>query len=113
MIEEGFNAAVVPFTRSIITDGAKLMDLLHHRDENSNAPRPDLILLDLDVVKKCATIISIEGCTSEYGIEKFVLTRLMLMSGEFSSMSLLPCSGQMILLMLSVSYPPSNYYGSS
>jgi hypothetical protein len=26
MIEEGFNAAVVFFTLSIITDGAKLMD---------------------------------------------------------------------------------------
>ena len=33
--------------------------------------------------------------------------------GEFRLMSLLPCSGQMTLLMLSISCPPSNYYGSS
>jgi CheY-like chemotaxis protein len=39
----------------IVKDGEELMDYLHHRGdytESSSAPRPDLILLDLNMPKK-------------------------------------------------------------
>ena len=37
---------------SIASDGEEAMDFLHQRDEYANSPRPDIILLDLNMPRK-------------------------------------------------------------
>jgi two-component system response regulator len=37
---------------SVATDGVEAVDFLHRRGKYKNAPRPDLILLDLNLPKK-------------------------------------------------------------
>nr|WP_320009402.1 response regulator [uncultured Desulfobulbus sp.] len=36
----------------VVEDGEKAMDFLHHQGQYVNSPRPDLILLDLNLPKK-------------------------------------------------------------
>ena len=36
----------------VVEDGAQAVDFLHHRGQYADAPRPDLILLDLNLPKK-------------------------------------------------------------
>lgn len=52
MIKQAFTDVSVPHNLSVITDGEKAIDFLHHRDGCVNAPRPSLILLDLNLPKK-------------------------------------------------------------
>ncbi len=37
---------------SVVEDGVQALDFLHRRDEHVNAPRPDLIMLDLNLPRK-------------------------------------------------------------
>ena len=52
LTREAFKDAKVHINLHVASDGAKAMIFLRREDEHSNAPRPDLILLDLNLPKK-------------------------------------------------------------
>jgi chemotaxis family two-component system response regulator Rcp1 len=52
LTEEAFQAAKVLNRLSVVRDGVEAMDFLRHRGQYTMAPRPDLILLDLNLPRK-------------------------------------------------------------
>jgi len=52
LTEEALRDASMPVNLSVATDGAEAIEFLHRRGKYKNAPRPDLILLDLNLPKK-------------------------------------------------------------
>ncbi len=52
MIKQGFTDVPIAHNLSVINDGEKAIDFLYHKDGCVNAPRPSLILLDLNLPKK-------------------------------------------------------------
>src|SRR6202140_2076473 len=52
LTREAFKDAKVHINLHVASDGAEAMDFLNHNGKRSNAPRPDLILLDLNLPKK-------------------------------------------------------------
>jgi two-component system, chemotaxis family, response regulator Rcp1 len=52
LTQEAFKDAKVHINLHVATDGAKAMFFLNREGEHANAPRPDLILLDLNLPKK-------------------------------------------------------------
>lgn len=48
---EAFRDAIVRCDISVVEDGEAALHFLHHDPPNENAPRPDLILLDLNLPK--------------------------------------------------------------
>ena len=52
LTEEALRDAGMPVNLSVATDGVEAVDFLHRRGKYKNAPRPDLILLDLNLPKK-------------------------------------------------------------
>jgi chemotaxis family two-component system response regulator Rcp1 len=52
LTQEAFKDAKVHLNLHVATDGAKAMAFLQREGEHANAPRPDLILLDLNLPKK-------------------------------------------------------------
>jgi two-component system, chemotaxis family, response regulator Rcp1 len=48
---EAFREANKTIRLHVAADGVEAMDFLHRRGEHANAPRPDLILLDLNLPK--------------------------------------------------------------
>jgi CheY-like chemotaxis protein len=52
LTQEALKDAKVSNTLRVVEDGAAALDYLHQRGEHINAPRPDLILLDLNLPKK-------------------------------------------------------------
>src|SRR6202047_3588569 len=52
LTREAFKDAKVHINLHVASDGAEAMDFLNHNGKHSNAPRPDLILLDLNLPKK-------------------------------------------------------------
>nr|WP_306266234.1 response regulator [Pararhizobium sp. IMCC3301] len=46
---EGFKEARIATNLSVVMDGKKALDFLYRRGEYSDAPRPDVILLDLNL----------------------------------------------------------------
>ncbi len=52
MTQEAFRDYKVANNLHAVTDGELGMDFLYHRGEYKDAPRPDLILLDLNLPKK-------------------------------------------------------------
>ncbi|MBB4661615.1 response regulator [Conexibacter arvalis] len=52
MIREAFEDNKVRNTLSCVTDGVEAMRFLHREGEYADAPRPDLILLDLNLPRK-------------------------------------------------------------
>jgi two-component system, chemotaxis family, response regulator Rcp1 len=52
LTKEALKDAKVFNRLSVADDGAKAVDFLYRRGEYANAPRPDLILLDLNLPKK-------------------------------------------------------------
>ena len=52
LTREAFKDAKVHINLHVATDGAKAMVFLNREGEHANAPRPDLILLDLNLPKK-------------------------------------------------------------
>jgi two-component system, chemotaxis family, response regulator Rcp1 len=52
LTREAFKDAKVHINLHVASDGARAMAFLKHEGENANAPRPDLILLDLNLPKK-------------------------------------------------------------
>lgn len=49
MTREGLDYAQVPSHLNIVEDGVEALDFLNHRGAYADAPRPDLILLDLNM----------------------------------------------------------------
>ena len=49
LTREGLAGLERPFRLTVITDGAQAIDYLQHRGEHRAAPRPDLVLLDLNL----------------------------------------------------------------
>ena len=52
LTQEAFKDAKVHINLHVASDGAKAVMFLRREGEHSNAPRPDLILLDLNLPKK-------------------------------------------------------------
>jgi CheY-like chemotaxis protein len=52
LTREAFKDAKVHINLHVVTDGAEAMAFLTHKGKHANAPRPDLILLDLNLPKK-------------------------------------------------------------
>jgi len=52
LTREAFKDAKVHINLNVASDGAEAMDFLNRAGEHANAPRPDLILLDLNLPKK-------------------------------------------------------------
>src|ERR1700682_973237 len=52
LTREAFKDAKVYINLHVASDGAEAMDFLNRQGEHANAPRPDLILLDLNLPKK-------------------------------------------------------------
>jgi two-component system, chemotaxis family, response regulator Rcp1 len=52
LTREAFKDAKVHISLHVVSDGAEALAFLKREDEHANAPRPDLILLDLNLPKK-------------------------------------------------------------
>jgi CheY-like chemotaxis protein len=52
LTREAFRDAKVHINLHVATDGTKAMAFLNREGEHANAPRPDLVLLDLNLPKK-------------------------------------------------------------
>ena len=49
LAEEGFGASSHDVTIHVVSDGGRALDFVYRRDEYADAPRPDLVMLDLNV----------------------------------------------------------------
>ncbi|BAZ86959.1 response regulator receiver protein [Dolichospermum compactum NIES-806] len=52
LIQEALKTSLLPHQVITVRDGLEAMNYLHQAGEYANAPRPDLILLDLNLPKK-------------------------------------------------------------
>lgn len=52
LLEEAFRGASVEISRTVVRDGVEAMAFLLNQDPYQDAPRPDAILLDLNMPKK-------------------------------------------------------------
>ena len=52
LTEEALKEGRVPISLSVATDGVEAVDFVFRRGRHRNAPRPDLILLDLNLPRK-------------------------------------------------------------
>jgi chemotaxis family two-component system response regulator Rcp1 len=52
LTREAFTDAKVHINLHVVSDGAEAMAFLNHEEPHANVPRPDLILLDLNLPKK-------------------------------------------------------------
>ncbi len=52
MTREALHASKVLNELHVVDDGAKAMEFLRRRGQHANAPRPDLVLLDLNLPRK-------------------------------------------------------------
>ncbi|UHQ99014.1 response regulator (plasmid) [Natrinema zhouii] len=51
LIEETFSGGNIENTLNAVTDGQSVLDFIYQRGEYNDAPRPDIILLDLNLPK--------------------------------------------------------------
>lgn len=52
LTQEAFEASHIGNTLHVVTDGVEALDFLHQRGEYADAPRPGIILLDLNLPRK-------------------------------------------------------------
>ena len=52
LVTEALNAARVPNHVSVVRDGLEALEFLHRAGNHTSAPRPDVILLDLNLPRK-------------------------------------------------------------
>ncbi|SFF91769.1 Response regulator receiver domain-containing protein [Halopelagius inordinatus] len=52
LTREAFDDGKIDNTLHVATDGVEALDFLHRRGEYSDAPRPDVVLLDLNLPRK-------------------------------------------------------------
>ena len=49
LTQEAFKEGQIANTLHVVTDGVEALDFVYQRDEHTNAPRPDIVLLDLNL----------------------------------------------------------------
>ena len=52
LTREAFEEGSVPTTLHVVGDGVDALDFLHQRGDHDDAPRPDIVLLDLNLPRK-------------------------------------------------------------
>lgn len=52
LTQEAFRAGDITNTLHVVRDGIEALDFLYQRNEYTDAPRPDLVLLDLNLPRK-------------------------------------------------------------
>ena len=52
LTEEAFKKGKITNTLHVVTDGIEALDFIYQRDDYADAPRPDIILLDLNLPRK-------------------------------------------------------------
>lgn len=52
MVREALHDSEIPIHLHVAQDGAKALDFLHQRGEHAGAPRPAVVLLDLNLPRK-------------------------------------------------------------
>ncbi|QLG26517.1 response regulator [Halorarum halophilum] len=52
LTQEAFEEGEIRNTLRVVTDGVAAMDFLYQRGDHADAPRPDLVLLDLNLPQK-------------------------------------------------------------
>ena len=52
LVEEAFEEGNIANELHVATDGIEALDFLHRRDEYADAPRPGIVLLDLNLPRK-------------------------------------------------------------
>jgi len=52
LTREAFKEGGISNTLHVVTDGVEALDFLHQRGEYADAPRPDIVLLDLNLPRK-------------------------------------------------------------
>ena len=73
---EALKEAKLHLTLSVVSDGVQALDFLYRRDPYGEAPRPDLMLLDLNMPRKDGreVLAEIKGDPDLRGIPVVVLT---------------------------------------
>jgi two-component system, chemotaxis family, response regulator Rcp1 len=76
LTREAFRDAKMHIHLSVVSDGAAAVAYLHREGEYANAPRPDLILLDLNLPKKDGreVLAEIKGSQELRSIPVFIVT---------------------------------------
>jgi chemotaxis family two-component system response regulator Rcp1 len=76
LTREAFTDAKVHINLHVASDGAEAMAFLNHEGQHANAPRPDLILLDLNLPKKNGreVLAEIKGSLALKSIPVVILT---------------------------------------
>jgi two-component system response regulator len=76
LTREAFKDAKVRINLHVVSDGLEAMDFLNREGPYSNAPRPDLILLDLNLPKKSGQEVleEIKASTTLLSIPVVILT---------------------------------------
>ena len=52
LTEEAFEGAQIATTLHVVSDGVEALDFLYRRGDYADAPRPDIVLLDLNLPRK-------------------------------------------------------------
>jgi two-component system, chemotaxis family, response regulator Rcp1 len=52
LLQEAFNDSPEPYELHTVIDGEAAMDFVHRRNEHADKPRPDLVLLDINLPKR-------------------------------------------------------------
>lgn len=55
LLREALDAAHIHYDLEVVTDGEKALAIIDAMDRNENQPRPELIILDLNLPKKNGT----------------------------------------------------------
>ncbi|MGD0213429.1 MAG: response regulator [Terriglobales bacterium] len=76
LTKEAFKEAKIRISLHVATDGAEAMDFLNRAGNHTKAPRPDLILLDLNLPKKNGREVleEIKMSSTLMSIPVFILT---------------------------------------
>ena len=65
LVQEAFRESAISSNLSVVTDGVEAMEFVRRKGKYSNAPRPDIILLDLNLPKKSGRQVLAELKTEE------------------------------------------------
>ena len=76
LTREAFKDAKMHINFSVVSDGAEAMEFLKREGKHANVPRPDLVLLDLNLPKKdgCEVLKEIKGSPALQTIPVVILT---------------------------------------
>jgi CheY-like chemotaxis protein len=76
LIRHALTTAGISFDLTVFEDGAEALRYLRHEDEHNQAPRPDLVLLDLNLPKRPGTDIlaAIRSADDMSGVPVAILT---------------------------------------